>query len=421
MAKVFLFFFSTSLFVLDVVRVQICIDLYRFVKLLYELELAWMGYCGYCIPSCTCYPCLNNLFDRLFLAKHCRCFWGGTNRADGAADLLEALSQLPLLEELDLRYCSQIAAAAWQKVRSAKWLHLKRQISVSASQREMVEGWCWRFLVFYAYLFFSVGSCSSSDLQRLWSEVVVRVQVDLQWPVCMGLRLIIYLHLSLSQHPFNRLFLTKHCRCFYTDTKGADGAADLLQALSQSTQLEELDLSGCSQIPAGAWQKLPDGAWPKLQRAYGIAEEELQRLQLGAEGATRRTPSTSTFEIAADDSVALAGPRRLKSAVARYLDADAMELMALLSSSPIEVLDLRYCPRIPAAAWQNLHGAKWLHLKTANFRQCLAERNGWRIMLKVFFFFTRTCIYLSLLFVVPVQICRDWWSSRMSPSWLGWV
>ena len=193
----------------------------------------------------------------------------------------------------------------------------------------------------------------------------------------MGFRWIGYLHLSLSQRRvFDRLFLTNHCRCFDTDTKGADGAADLLEALSQSTQLEELDFTCCSQIPAGAWHQLPDGAWPKLREAHGIPKGELQRLQLGAEGAKCRTVSTSTLEIAAGDRVALAGPRRLKIAVARDLDSDVMDLMARLSSSPIEVLDLRNCPRIPAAAWQQLHGVKWLNLRKADFRQCLAERIG---------------------------------------------
>ena len=119
-------------------------------------------------------------------------------------------------------------------------------ISLGASQREMVEG----FLVL-----FEVGSCRMS--WRRPSRVVV----------------------------FHRLILTKHSRCFGKDTKGADGAAGLLEALSQSTQLENLDFTDCSQIPTGAWQKLPDGAWPKLRDASGIPEEELQRLQLGAEGA----------------------------------------------------------------------------------------------------------------------------------------
>ena len=172
------------------------------------------------------------------------------------------------------------------------------------------------------------------------------------------------------------MILTKHSRCFDKDTQGADGAPHLLQALSQSTQLEELNFVFCSQIPVSAWQKVPDGAWPKLWGARGIPKEELQRLQLKAEGAKCRTLSTSTREIAAGDSVVLAGPRRLKIAVARDLDSDAMELMACLSSSPIEVLDFGFCPQIPTGAWQKLHGAKWLHLKKADFRWCFAERNG---------------------------------------------
>ena len=84
---------------------------------------------------------------------------------------------------------------------------------------------------------------------------------------CMCLRWIVYLHLSLSQGVFDRLFLTKHCRCFDTDTKGADGAADLLEALSQSTQLEELDFNGCNQIPAAAWQKVRSAKWLNLKKA----------------------------------------------------------------------------------------------------------------------------------------------------------
>jgi len=68
---------------------------------------------------------------------------------------------------------------------------------------------------------------------------------------------------------FDRLFLTKHCRCFNKnkDTKGADGAADLLEALSQSTLLEELNFSHCRQIPAAAWQKLHGAKWLNLKKA----------------------------------------------------------------------------------------------------------------------------------------------------------
>ena len=89
-------------------------------------------------------------------------------------------------------------------------------------------------------------------------------ELKLTW---MGLRWIVYLHFSPSQHPFIRVILTKHCRCFDRDTKGADGAADLLEVLSLSTQLGNLDLSYCSQIPAGAWQRLNGAKWLNLKEA----------------------------------------------------------------------------------------------------------------------------------------------------------
>ena len=83
----------------------------------------------------------------------------------------------------------------------------------------------------------------------------------------MGLRWIVYLHLSLSQCLFDRSLLPKHCRCFSRGMQGADGAADLLEALSQSTQLENLDLSICNQILAVSWQKLRGAKWLNLKKA----------------------------------------------------------------------------------------------------------------------------------------------------------
>ena len=120
-----------------------------------------------------------------------------------------------------------------------------------------VEG----ILVFYVYLFVSVGCCPSSDLYRF-----VKLSYESKL-TCMGFRWIGYLHLSYSQRVFDRLFLTKHCRCFDKDTQGAEGAADLLEALSQSTQLENLNLRFCNQIPAAAWQKVRSAKWLNLKKA----------------------------------------------------------------------------------------------------------------------------------------------------------
>ena len=150
-----------------------------------------------------------------------------------------------------------------------------------------------------------IGCCPSSDLYR---SVKLSYELELTWND---------LDTCICRSPngaLDRLFQTNHCRCFKNHRNGADGAADLLQALSQSPLLEELAFDEELQIPAAVWQQVPDGAWPKLRPSVSlrIAREELQRLQRQAEGAKCPTPSTSTPAIAADDSVALAGPRRLK-------------------------------------------------------------------------------------------------------------
>ena len=61
-----------------------------------------------------------------------------------------------------------------------------------------------------------------------------------------------------SQSPFD------HSRCFNRDTKGADGAADLLEVLRNSP-LEKLNFYDCSQIPSSAWQKLRGASWTNLR------------------------------------------------------------------------------------------------------------------------------------------------------------
>ena len=55
-------------------------------------------------------------------------------------------------------------------------------------------------------------------------------------------------------------------RCFNDNTKGADGAADLLEVLRNSP-LEKLNFYGCSQIPSTSWQKLRGASWTNLREA----------------------------------------------------------------------------------------------------------------------------------------------------------
>ena len=96
-------------------------------------------------------------------------------------------------------------------------------------------------------------------------------------------------------------------------------------------------------------------------------------------------------EIAEDNRAPLAVPRRLKTVVANFLDSpqEAVELMAVLSlSHHLEEVNFRCHLDFPAAAWQQLRGAKWPNLKKADFSQCLAKRE---MDLGVLFFYSVHC------------------------------
>ena len=60
--------------------------------------------------------------------------------------------------------------------------------------------------------------------------------------------------------------LFEHSRCFRSDTKGADGAADLLEVLRNSS-VQKLNFEDCDQIPSTAWQKLRGASWTNLREA----------------------------------------------------------------------------------------------------------------------------------------------------------
>ena len=60
-------------------------------------------------------------------------------------------------------------------------------------------------------------------------------------------------------------------------TKGADGAADLLEVLRNSP-LEKLYLDRFSHIPSAAWQKLRGASWTNLREAHFGSSLVLQTL-----------------------------------------------------------------------------------------------------------------------------------------------
>ena len=212
---VFLFPTCIYLSLLDVVRVQI---LHRFVKL-YELEFTCMGLTR-----------IINLHSTSF-------------RQIDSDKTLQVLQQRPREEQMEPRFAWSLEpfTAAGRVAFHVLFADPNRGVAKTAwcQVAQLEEG---RFLPVPRrekwLRVFSSSTCiylSLLDVVRVEiciDLVVVWVQVDLYG---FKTRWIGYLHLSLSQRVFDRLFLTKHCRCFDTETKGADGAADLLEALSQST------------------------------------------------------------------------------------------------------------------------------------------------------------------------------------------
>ena len=125
------------------------------------------------------------------------------------------------------------------------------------------------------------------------------------------------------------------CGCF---TSQGEGAADLLEVLGHAQELKVVNFYECSQIPAVAWQKLRGAKWPQLKK-------------VDFQGCFK-----SQGEAAAD-------------------------LLEVLGHSH-ELEEVKFggwsiffsCYQIPAAAWQQLRGAKWPELKKAFFDSCFQSQ-----------------------------------------------
>ena len=103
----------------------------------------------------------------------------------------------------------------------------------------------------------SLASVGSIERPKMWNRQLQMVGVAKVTCKRSGNTLPSFLS---PQSPFD------HSRCFSRDSKGADGAADLLEVLRNSP-LEKLNVGNCSQIPSTAWQKLRGTSWTNLREA----------------------------------------------------------------------------------------------------------------------------------------------------------
>ena len=222
------------------------------------------------IDSCK-WPDLQKSFARgavtdwrPFIPNHSRCFNNDTKGADGATDLLEVLRNSPV-EKLSFAFCSRIPSAAWQKLRGASWTNLREARFVSC-------------LVLQTWLRCLASSLRCRVLFPISRAIVTAVSLtkfgNIERPKMWNRQLqLVGLTQVICKRSGNRLpSFCPHSplldsRCFDNDTKGADGAADLLEVLRNSP-LEKLYFGCCYQIPSSAWQKLRGASWTHLKEAH---------------------------------------------------------------------------------------------------------------------------------------------------------
>ncbi|CAE7506792.1 unnamed protein product [Symbiodinium necroappetens] len=174
-----------------------------------------------------------------------RCFSIYSKGAEGAAGLLLALGRCQLLQELGMKVCSQIPAAAWQLLATARWEQL-RKADFSRCFDEDSEGGEGA-----AVLLSALARCR--QLQELGMYGCDQIPAA-AWQ-------------QLEGATWSKLTKVNFQGCFDKESKGAGGAAGLLAALARCTELQELGMYDCSQIPAAAWQQLEGAHWPKLTKA----------------------------------------------------------------------------------------------------------------------------------------------------------
>ena len=143
--------------------------------------------------------------------------------------------------------CYGIPAAAWQQLRGVKWPRLKKANfgACLARERKLVEGVFVFFHSVYRVLYVQYLSWQDSSSSESMSAFFGKLLYDLT--------------------------LDQHCRCF---TNQGEGAADLLETLGHSQELEVAQFDWCQKIPAAAWHCVPSGAWPKLRYLAGFPDEE---------------------------------------------------------------------------------------------------------------------------------------------------
>ncbi|CAE7560842.1 unnamed protein product [Symbiodinium necroappetens] len=241
---------------------------------------------------------------------------------------------------------------------------------------------------------------------------------ELNLDLCRDVPAAVWQQLGQAQgEVFQKLRKATFKSCFAGGSKGADGAAGLLLALSRCQLLQdmrkvlelptphaspnsaaeqstgdpalgqELGMADCGKVPAAAWQLLATARWEQLRKEASLLSEDAVPRCFGraSEGAAGVGGLLSALARCRQLQASEGAEAVLRRAKLMVVDATFLVSGNLASvQSPqtpekiqpflgLEELLMGRCSQVPAAAWQQLEGAHWPKLTTVNFDGCFDE------------------------------------------------
>ena len=194
---------------------------------------------------------------------------------------------------------------------------------------------------------------------------------------------------------FTSTTLNHLIRLFSVDFGDEAAPGEVMKRLRYCNMMS-LNLPGCSHLPAAAWKQLHGAKWPRLKKANFdrcLARERngyrIRCLCVFFHGVSTQWVLYSIYLVwkispSSGSMPAFFGKALHDLTLDQHSrcfgdqgEGAANLLGALGHWQELEDVNFEGCSKIPAAAWQQLRGAKWPRLKKANFYMCLTrERNG---------------------------------------------
>ncbi|CAE7805864.1 unnamed protein product, partial [Symbiodinium necroappetens] len=248
--------------------------------------------------------------------------------------------------EVDFKFCFAIPDTAWELLGDGTWPRLRHAKGVPEEHLERLRK-------------------APLDLEAGAGEAAS--SMELQEPVA-------------KQLPMHPVFVTSVVMPGEAGAAAVQGDLGLLPALARS-DIEELNLDRCRDVPAAVWQQVGQAqgeAFQKLRCFYSDSKC-FDKESKGIEGAawlllalSRCQSNHEVLMTIVKLSSVVSSPLRVPVRVEPRLQ-QGKGLKHPGHSLEHSELGMSYCYKVPAAAWQLLATARWEQLRKADFSRCFDE------------------------------------------------